>query len=136
MPLYENVFIARQDLTVDDVDNLVAKFSKIISDHNGKVVGKEYWGLRNLAYPIKKNVRGHYVMLNINSSFEAVEELKRVIKYNEDIIRNSLFVTPSHLKQTSIFVSANAKDYNAAKKDLENAPNPSDSIIEKLQFDF
>ena len=55
MALYETVFIARQDLTVDDVDNLSEKLEKIITDGKGKIVSKEYWGLRNLTYKIKKN---------------------------------------------------------------------------------
>ena len=54
MALYEVVFIARQDLSVEDVDNLSDKFSKIVTDHKGKVVSKEYWGLRTLAYKINK----------------------------------------------------------------------------------
>ncbi|NBV05967.1 MAG: 30S ribosomal protein S6, partial [Proteobacteria bacterium] len=62
MALYETVFIARQDLTAEDVDALSSKLAKIITDANGKLVSKEYWGLRNLAYKVKKNSRGHYVL--------------------------------------------------------------------------
>ena len=116
MPLYETVFITRQDLTVEDVDNLTNKLCKIITDGNGKIVSKEYWGLRNLAYIIKKNTRGHYVLINIDAEYPAVQELKRVIKYNENIIRSVLFNVESHSAESLLFVSSDAKDYKNAKQ--------------------
>ena len=74
MPLYETVFIVRQDATADDVDALTDKLAKIITDEGGKIVSKEYWGLRQLAYKINKNSRGHYVLLNIDSKYSAVAD--------------------------------------------------------------
>lgn len=88
MPLYESTFIARQDLSPQDVTKLTELFSGIVTEHGGKVVKTEYWGLRNLAYKVKKNKKGHYVMFGIDAPFEAVKEMERNIKINEDVIRN------------------------------------------------
>ncbi len=88
MPLYESTFIARQDLSPQDVTKLTELFSGIVTEQGGNVVKTEYWGLRNLAYKVKKNKKGHYVMFGIDAPFEAVKEMERNIKINEDVIRN------------------------------------------------
>ncbi len=135
MPLYETVFIARQDLTAEDVDALTAKLSKIITDAKGKIVSKEYWGLRNLAYKVKKNSRGHYVLLNIDAEYAAVAELNRVMGFNEDIIRNMTFSAESHQEESPLFVSATAKDYKAGKVAAKKEPSKSDLVLDQVQFE-
>jgi small subunit ribosomal protein S6 len=131
MALYEAVFITRQDLTVTDVDNLADKLAKIITEKEGKIISKEYWGLRSLAYKIKKNSRGHYVLLNIEAPFEAVAEMKRVISFNEDIIRSDIFNVEKHAEHTSqLMFSANAKDYKAGK--TAAAPTAMDAVIDQI----
>ena len=87
MPFYESVFISRQDVSAAQVEGLTEQFSKLIEDSGGKVTKKEYWGLRNLAYRIKKNRKGHYTLLNIDASAEAVTEMERNMRINEDVIR-------------------------------------------------
>jgi len=87
MPLYECVFIARQDISATQVESLVGQFSGIIEENGGKVAGSEMWGLRNLAYRVKKNRKGHYVLLNLDSPSPAVQEMERLMRLNEDIIR-------------------------------------------------
>jgi small subunit ribosomal protein S6 len=87
MPLYESTFVVRQDVSRADVTKLVDTFSDIITNNGGKVVKNEYWGLRNLAYRIKKNRKGHYVMLALDAPFEAVKELERNMGIHEDVIR-------------------------------------------------
>ncbi len=87
MSLYENVFIARQDISAPQVDGLVEKFEGIISSNGGKITKKENWGLRNLAYRIEKNRKGHYVLLNIDAPSAAVKELERQMGINEDVLR-------------------------------------------------
>lgn len=87
MPLYEHVFLARQDLATGQVDALSEAFAKVIEEGQGKVSKTEYWGLRNLAYRIKKNRKAHYVLLNIEAPAPAVAELERQVGLNEDIIR-------------------------------------------------
>ena len=87
MALYESVFIARQDVSATQVDSLTDSFEKIISDNGGSVERREYWGLRTLAYRIKKNRKGHYVMLNLEAPSGAVQEMERNMRLNEDILR-------------------------------------------------
>jgi small subunit ribosomal protein S6 len=87
MPLYEHVFLARQDLAQAQVDALAESATKIITDNKGKVVKTETWGLRGLAYRIAKNRKAHYVMLELDAPAAAVAELERQTGINEDIIR-------------------------------------------------
>ncbi len=87
MAINENVFIARQDISSAQVDNLVEQFKGIISEGGGSVEKTEYWGLRSLAYRMKKNRKGHYVLLNIDAPANAVQEMERQMRLNEDIIR-------------------------------------------------
>ena len=87
MACYETVFIARQDVSTKQVEDLAKKFSDIINAGGAKVVRTEQWGLRNLAYRIKKNRKGHYVMMHIEGPHPAVAEMERNIRLNEDILR-------------------------------------------------
>ena len=87
MPLYEHVFIARQDISGPQVDQLVEAFTGVVENGGGKVVGTESWGLRNLAYRIKKNRKGHYVMMNLDAPSEVVTELERQQRIHDDILR-------------------------------------------------
>ena len=87
MPLYEHVFLARQDLAQAQVDALAENATKIIADNGGKVVKTETWGLRGLAYRIAKNRKAHYVMLDVDAPAPAMAELERQTGINEDIIR-------------------------------------------------
>lgn len=87
MALYENVFIARQDVPATQVEALTTQFSELVTGLGGTVSKKEYWGLRSLTYRIKKNRKGHYTLLNIDAPSAAVKELERTMSINEDIIR-------------------------------------------------
>src|SRR5215469_10385191 len=87
MPLYENVFIARQDISGTQVDALADTFTQLITDHGGEVKKREYWGLRNLTYRMRKNRKGHYILLNIDAPPVAVAELERNMRISEDVIR-------------------------------------------------
>ena len=87
MALYESVIIGRQDLTPNQFEELTDEFIKIIESFKGVIKKRENWGLRNLAYKINKNRKGHYVLLNIDSSSDAIVEYERLMRLNEDIIR-------------------------------------------------
>ncbi len=87
MAYYENVFIARQDISSSQVETLAETLAKIIEENGGKVTKTEHWGLRTLAYRIKKNRKGHYVLMNIDAPSDAVREMERQMRLNEDIIR-------------------------------------------------
>ena len=87
MRLYESVFIARQDVSTQLVETLTKDFSAIIENGGGKIHKHEYWGLRALAYRVKKNRKGHYVMLNIEADNDTLREYERIMGLNEDILR-------------------------------------------------
>ena len=87
MALYENVFIARQDISGAQVDALADSLVQLIADNGGEVKKREYWGLRNLAYRMRKNRKGHYVLMNLDAPPAAVAELERTMRINEDVLR-------------------------------------------------
>jgi len=87
MPLYENVFIARQDISGTQVDALADAFTQLITEQGGEVKKRENWGLRNLAYRMNKNRKGHYVLFNIDAPPPAIAELERTMRINEDVLR-------------------------------------------------
>ncbi|HUD50820.1 30S ribosomal protein S6 [Parvibaculum sp.] len=87
MALYEHIFIARQDVTQQQVEALVEQFSNILKENGGSVAKTEYWGLRNLAYKVKKNRKGHYALMNIDAPSAAVAEMERQQGINEDVLR-------------------------------------------------
>ncbi len=88
MSFYESVFIARQDISASQVDALADQFAAIIKDGGGNVTKKEYWGLKTLAYRVKKNRKGHYTLLNIDAPPSAVLEMERNMLLQEDVLRN------------------------------------------------
>ena len=88
MPYYESVFIARPDISSAQVDGLVETFEKAISGGGGSIQKKEYWGLLNLSYRIKKNRKGHYMLMNIDAPADAVAEMERQMRINEDVMRH------------------------------------------------
>ena len=87
MSLYECVIIARQDIATTQVETLVEEFAAVITANGGQVTKKEFWGLRNIAYRMKKNRKGHYVLLNVDAPSAAVKEFERQMSINEDILR-------------------------------------------------
>ena len=107
MNFYETVFIARQDLTNAQVEAIANALTDIIKSHKGEVSKTEFCGLRNLAYKIKKNRKGHYVLMNISCQPAGITEMERQVKLNEDILRcltvrvDRLDPDPSKLMQRS-----------------------------------
>jgi len=87
MPLYENVFIARQDISGAQAEALADGFAQLIAEQGGEVKKRENWGLRNLAYRMNKNRKGHYVMFNIDAPAAVIAELERTMRINEDVLR-------------------------------------------------
>ena len=87
MRLYECVIIGRQDVSSGHVEELVNEFCSIIEKDGGSIKKREYWGLRSLAYRIKKNRKGHYILLNFETSPKTLKEFERVMGLNEDILR-------------------------------------------------
>jgi small subunit ribosomal protein S6 len=87
MPLYESVFIARQDISQTQVEALLERFGGIVTEGGGEVGKTEYWGVRGLAYRIKKNRKGHYVMMSLDAPAPAIQEMERNMRLDEDILR-------------------------------------------------
>ena len=87
MALYESVIIGRQDLTPGQFETLLEKFIEVIQSFKGEIKKRENWGIRNLAYKINKNRKGHYMLLNIDGPPEAIKEYERLMRLDEDIIR-------------------------------------------------
>ena len=110
MPLYEHVFLARQDLAQAQVDALAENATKIITDNGGKVVKTETWGLRSIAYRIAKNRKAHYVMLDIDAPAAALAELERQTGINEDIIRFMTIRVDAHEQGPSAMMRRQERD--------------------------
>jgi small subunit ribosomal protein S6 len=105
MSLYELTFILRQDVANSEIKKITDKLSHIINEGGGKLLKEEYWGLRFLSYPIKKNKKGHYVMLVFSTTTAGVlKELKRIISLSEDIIRDLLIGIKSFNDKDSIMM--------------------------------
>lgn len=88
MNRYENVFIGRQDLSQQQMEALGVSLGLFVTQHGGEVVRSEYCGFRALAYPIKKNHKGHYYIMQMKANKDVINELSRMMRINEDIIRN------------------------------------------------
>ena len=87
MPLYEHVFIARQDLSSTQAEGLIEHFSTVLSDNGGKVVEHEYWGVKTMAFKINKNRKGHYAFLRSDAPATAVQEMERLMRLHDDVMR-------------------------------------------------
>jgi small subunit ribosomal protein S6 len=121
MPLYENVFIARQDISGAQVDALADSFAQLIADHGGEVKKREYWGLRNLAYRMRKNRKGHYVLMNLDAPPVAIAELERTMRINEDVLRYLTIRVETHEEGPSAVMQSRGgrEDRRRGERDRE-----------------
>ena len=110
MPLYEHVFLARQDLAQTQVDALAQAATDIIESNGGKVVKTETWGLRSIAYRIAKNRKAHYVALDFEAPAPVVAELERQTQINEDVIRYMTIRVDAHEAGPSAMMRRNERD--------------------------
>ena len=124
MPLYELVFLARQDLAQAQVDALAEAATKIIEEGQGKVVKTETWGLRSLAYRIAKNRKAHYVMLEIDSPSAAVAEVERQASLNEDVIRYMTIRVDAHEAGPSAMMRRSERDRRGREERGDRGDRP------------
>lgn len=102
MPLYEHVVIARQDLTNTQAEGLVEHFGTVLADNGGQLVDSEYWGLKTMAYKINKNRKGHYAYMRTNSPAPAVQEMERLMRLHDDVMRVLTIKVDEHAEGPSV----------------------------------
>ena len=127
MRLYESVFIARQDITSAQVEAMADEFAEIITSAGGSIKKREYWGLRSLAYRIKKNRKGHYLMFNLETGPEALREFERKMGLNEDVLRFLNLSIEEVEEGPSIMMQAKTERSPRGQRDLADA----DAFAEK-----
>ncbi len=110
MALYEHVLIARQDISPQQVDALVEEVGKAVAELGGSVGKTEYWGLRNLAYRVRKNRKGHYAMMNIVAPPAAIAEIERRLRINEDVLRYLTVKVEEHDTEASPILARRDRD--------------------------
>ena len=126
MALYESVIIGRQDLTPSQFETIIEKFISVIVSLKGEIKKRESWGLRNLAYKINKNRKGHYILLNIDGPPEAVVEYERLMRLDEDIIR-FLTIKIKTIDEKPSPLIANTSDKNKVDTSIENGISTQDT---------
>ena len=102
MALYEHIFMARQDISQSQVEGLIKEYADIVTAGQGKVGKVEYWGLKNLAYKIKKNRKAHYALMNLDAPHAAVAEMERRMGLSTDVIRFMTIKVEAHEVEPSI----------------------------------
>ena len=116
MPLYEHVFLARQDVTAQQVEALVKQYKGVIEAGGGTVDKAEMWGIKSLAYRIKKNRKAHFTMLGISAPAPAVAEMERQMRINEDVLRFMTLKVETHEEGPSVMMQKRDRD---ERKDRE-----------------
>jgi small subunit ribosomal protein S6 len=102
MPLYEHVFISRQDLSNAQAEGLIEHFSTVLKDNGGNVIDNEYWGVKTMAYKINKNRKGHYAFLRTDAPATAVAEMDRLMRLHDDVMRVLTIRVDEHAEGPSV----------------------------------
>ncbi|RCL00569.1 MAG: small subunit ribosomal protein S6 [Candidatus Tokpelaia sp. JSC189] len=117
MALYEHVFLARHDIAPQQIDQLVEQYKNVIEINGGKVGRIENWGLRSLAYRIRKNRKAYYALMNIDAPVNAVVEMERQMRINEDVLRFLTVRVESHAEESSAILSRRDREERFGKDD-------------------
>jgi small subunit ribosomal protein S6 len=127
MAFYESVFIARQDLSTQQVEALTEQMTGVLTGNGAKVAKTEQWGLRSLAYRIKKNRKGHYTQLTIDGPAAAVQELERQLGLHEDVLRSlTLRIDEIDMEPSAILQAKNGRDERPRRGDRDDRPRHDD----------
>jgi small subunit ribosomal protein S6 len=102
MPLYEHVMITRQDISNAQAEGLMEHFGTVLADNGGKLLDSEYWGVKTMAYKIKKNRKGHYAFLRTDSPSDAVHEMERLMRLHDDVLRVLTIKVDAHEEGPSV----------------------------------
>ena len=119
MALYEHVFIARQDISSQQVEGLTDMITAVLEENGGKINKQEYWGIKSLAYRVKKNRKGHYSLLNIDAEYSAIAEMERRISLNDDIIRFMTLRVDEHETEESVQLRNKNRDERRPRRDAD-----------------
>ena len=117
MPLYEHVYLARQDLSAQQVEELTAKLAGVIGEAGGKVAKTEYWGLKSLSYRIRKNRKAHMTLLNVDASPATLNEVERQERLNEDVLRYLTIRVEAHEEGPSAMMRKSDRDDRGDRAD-------------------
>ena len=115
MAIYETVCVLRQDLTTQQVADFVKEYKQILTDNGSKIFKEENWGLRNLAYKIKKNKKGHYILIEMEAPVPAIKEFERKLGLNEDVLR--YMTVKRKVKSDAPSPAMIQKDYRDSKEE-------------------
>lgn len=127
MPLYEHVFITRQDISSAQAEGVMREMTDILTENGGSVLGTEYWGLRSLAYKINKNRKGHYAYFRLDSPAGAIDELERRARLHEDIIRTMTTRVDAHEDGPSVIMQAkSSRDERRSRGGRDRGPRRED----------
>jgi|SRR5215831_9143120 len=110
MPLYEHVYLARQDLSAQQVEELTAKLSGVITEAGGKIAKTEYWGMKSLTYRIRKNRKAHMTLLNVDAPPAALAEIERQERLSEDVLRYLTIRVEEHEEGPSAMMRKSDRD--------------------------
>ncbi|MCZ4075573.1 30S ribosomal protein S6 [Agrobacterium sp. LMR679] len=110
MALYEHIFLARQDISAQQVDALVEQYKGVIGSFGGKVGRIENWGLKSLTYRIKKNRKAHYALMDIDAPAAAIHEVERQMRINEDVLRYMTIAVEAHEEGPSAMMQKRDRD--------------------------
>ena len=102
MPFYEHVFISRQDLSTAQAEGLIEHFGAVLADNGGKLVDHEYWGVKTMAYKINKNRKGHYAYLRTDAPATAIQEMERLMRLHDDVMRILTIKVDEHKELPSV----------------------------------
>ena len=127
MSLYEHVFICRQDISQQQVETLTENLTAILTEQGGSIEKTEYWGLRSLAYRVKKNRKGHYSLLNITADHTAISEMERQMSLNDDILRFMTIRVEEHDVEPSAPLSSKNKDERKRRDYNDNEGSSSNA---------
>ena len=129
MALFEHIIMLRQDLSSSDLEDALRTHEQTLSEFKGNVLYKESWGLRSLAYRIKKNRKGHYVMLNMETGPEALREYERIMGLNEDILRFLNLNIKEIEDGPSIMLQAKTERSSRGQRDYSDANEQDDKSV-------
>ena len=128
MPLYEHVYLARQDLSTQQVEELTAKLSSVITENGGKIAKTEYWGLKSLTYRISKNRKAHMTLLNVEAPAAALNEVERQERLSEDVLRYLTIRVEEHEEGPSAMMRKSDRDDRGDRGDRPRRPRRDDDV--------